>query len=96
MTLELYGRKDPVRLVQTVARWHGLPQRPLKIVVVEPLRGGRPMQAFYSADVAQSAEQVLTGYSGRWSIEEAFQAPQKQERQNLLLLLPDTLRVVAA
>lgn len=73
VTLELYGRKDQVRLVEAVARWHGVPQRPLKVVVVEPLTGGRPVQAFYSTDIAQSAEQVLTGYSGRWSIEEAFQ-----------------------
>jgi len=73
VTLELYGRKDKVRLVETVARWHDVPQRPLKIVVVEPLSGGRPVQAFYSTDITQLAEQVLAEYAGRWSIEETFQ-----------------------
>lgn len=73
VTLQLYGRQDKVRLVEAVAHWYGVPQRPLKVVVVEPLTGGRPVQAFYSTDIHQSAEQVLEGYSGRWSIEEAFQ-----------------------
>lgn len=73
VTQHLYGRKDKVRLVQTVARWHEVPQLPLKVVVVEPLTGGRPVQAFYSTDIGQSAEQVLAEYSGRWSIEESFQ-----------------------
>jgi len=56
-----------------VARWHRLPRRPSKIVVVEPLRGGRPVQAIDSTDVAQSVEQVLAGYAGRGAIEEDFQ-----------------------
>jgi hypothetical protein len=72
VTLSIYGRKDEVRLVETVARWYGVPDRPLKIVVVEPLRGGRPIQAFYCTRIDQGAEQVLVDYSGRWSIEEAF------------------------
>jgi hypothetical protein len=73
VTLNLYGRKDKVRLAEAVARWHDVPQRPLKVVAVEPLTGGRPVQAFYSTDIGQSAEQVLMEYSGRWSIEESFQ-----------------------
>lgn len=71
--LTLYGRKDHVRIVETVAYWYGVPGRLLKIVVVEPLRGGRPIQAFYSTRVEQSAEQLLADYAERWSIEEAFQ-----------------------
>jgi hypothetical protein len=73
MTLHLYGRKDKVRWVEAVARWHEVPQRPLKVVVVEPLTGGRPVQVFYSTDIRQSAEQVLAEYAGRWSIEESIQ-----------------------
>jgi hypothetical protein len=73
VTLHIYGRQDTVRLVEAVAHWHGVPQRPLKVVVVEPLTGGRPVQAFYSTDIHQSDEQVLAGYARRWSIEEAFQ-----------------------
>jgi hypothetical protein len=73
LMLELYGRKDKVRVVQTIARWHEVPSRPLKVVAVEPLTGSRPLQAFYSTATHESAEQVLSGYAGRWSIEEAFQ-----------------------
>lgn len=50
-----------------------MPNRPLKIVAVEPLVGGRPVQAFYSTRFQQSGEQVLIEYSGRWSIEVTFQ-----------------------
>jgi hypothetical protein len=73
VTLDIYGRKDRVRLTETVAYWYSVPNRPLKIVAVEPLVGGRPVQAFYSTRSEQSGEQVLVDYSGRWSIEEAFQ-----------------------
>jgi hypothetical protein len=72
VTLGIYGRRDRVRLVETVAYWYGVPTRPLKIVVVEPLVGGRPVQAFYSTQPEQPAEQVLVGYAERWSIEETF------------------------
>lgn len=73
VTLEIYGRKDRVRLTETVAHWYSVPTRPLKVVAVEPLVGGRPVQAFYSTGFEQPGEQVLIDYSGRWSIEEAFQ-----------------------
>jgi len=71
--MALYGRKQKARLTDTVARWHNVPERPLRIVAVEPLSGGRPVQAFYSTRIEDSAEEVLVGYSGRWSIEEAIQ-----------------------
>lgn len=73
LTLELYGRQDKVRVVEAVAHWYAVPQRPLKVVAVEPLTGGRPVQAFYTTATDTPAEQVLGGYAGRWSIEEAFQ-----------------------
>jgi hypothetical protein len=72
ITLAIYGRNDRVRLVETVACCYRVPGRLLKIVVVEPLVGGRPVQAFYSTQTEQTAEQVLTEYAGRWSIEETF------------------------
>lgn len=69
--LKLYGDKRRSRLVETVARWHNVPDRPLKVVAVEPLSGGRPTQAFYSTCTEDTAEQVLFRYAGRWSIEES-------------------------
>jgi hypothetical protein len=69
--LKLYGDKRRSRIVETVARWHNVPDRPLKVVAVEPLGGGRPTQAFYSTCADDTGEQVLIRYSGRWSIEES-------------------------
>lgn len=69
LTLQLYGRQDKVRVVEAVAYWYSVPNRPLKIVVVEPLTGSRPVQAFYSTVVTQTVEEVLQGYAGRWSEE---------------------------
>ena len=73
LMLNIYGRRDKVRLTDCVARVYAVPQRPLRIVAVEPLTGGRKIQAFYSTPHDASAEQVLTWYAMRWSIEVAFQ-----------------------
>jgi hypothetical protein len=96
-TLDIYGRKQKCRLVDTVARWHAVPNRPLRIVAVQALSGGRPDQAFYSTDAEETGEQVLVGYSGRWSIEEAiagskgwlgFEEPQGWSRLAVLRTAP--------
>lgn len=72
LTLDIYGRRDRSRVANQVARVHAVPQRPLRIVAVEPLTGGRKMQAFYSTRHEATAEQVLSWYARRWSIEETF------------------------
>ena len=73
-TLDIYGRRDKVRMADCVARVYAVPDRPLRIVAVEPLTGGRRVQAFYSTRHDASAEQVLTWYAQRWAIEVAFQS----------------------
>jgi len=73
-TLNIYGRRDKVRMTDCVGRVHAVPDRPLRVVAVEPLTGGRKEQAFYSTRHEASAEQVLTWYAMRWSIEVAFQS----------------------
>jgi hypothetical protein len=97
VTLSLYGRKQKARLADMVARWHNVPDRPLRIVAVDPLTGGRPAQAFYSTCVEDMAEEVLGGYSGRWSIEETnqggksylgFEEPQGWSRLAVLRTAP--------
>lgn len=72
LALNRYGRRDPSRVVDTVARVYAAPQRPLRIVAVQPLTGGRRTQALYSTCALATAEQGLTGYALRWSIEETF------------------------
>jgi hypothetical protein len=70
--LDIYGRHDQSRIAETVARVYAAPERPLKVVAAEPLTGGREIQAFYSTIHEASAEQVLTDYSSRYSIEDLF------------------------
>jgi hypothetical protein len=100
VTLSMYGDKRKARLVDTVARWHNVPERPLRIVATEPLSGGRPDQAFYSTRIEDTGEQVLLGYSERWSIEEAiaagkgclgFEEPQGWSRLAVLRTAPIAL-----
>lgn len=72
VSLELYGRTDQVRLTDTEARVYAAPDRPLRTVAVEPLTGGRTVQAFYSTCHDAAAQQVLTWYAMRWSVEVTF------------------------
>jgi hypothetical protein len=72
VTLDLYGRRDRVRLVECTARCHHLPSRALRVVVVDPLAGGRPVQAFFTTVACAPGVQVLRWYARRWSIEETF------------------------
>jgi len=70
--LDIYGRHDKSRIAQVVARVYAAPDRPLKVVAVEPLRGGRQIQAFYSTVHTASAEWVLSQYARRWSVEDTI------------------------
>ncbi len=72
LTLDIYGRCDRSRVADQVARVYAVPCRPLRVVAVKPLTGGRKIQAFYSTRHEATAEQVLTWYARRWSIEETF------------------------
>jgi hypothetical protein len=68
----IYGRREKARLCDAVARVFALPERELRIVAVEALAGGRGREAFYSTCVNATAEQVLTWYALRWSVEVTF------------------------
>jgi hypothetical protein len=70
--LNLYGRRDRVRLCDCVGYVHAAPERPLRIVAVEALVGGRGRQAFYSTCCQATAIEILSSYAWRWSIETAF------------------------
>jgi hypothetical protein len=74
LALHIYGRRDRARVIDRVAYSYYVPDCPLRVVAVEPLSGGRKPQAFYSTCYEATAEQVLTWYANRWSVEETFQA----------------------
>ena len=69
LTLDIYGRKDRSRIADRVARCYADPGRPLRVVAVEPLTGGRKPQAFFSTCPGDTPEAVLTRYAARWSME---------------------------
>jgi SRSO17 transposase len=72
VTLDLYGRRDRVRLTDTAACVYAVPNRLLRVVAVEPTSGGRTRQTFYSTCHAATPIEVLTWYALRWSIEVTF------------------------
>lgn len=72
LTLDIYGRKDKSRVAECVARVYAAPDRPLKVVAVQPLTGGRKAQAFFSTCPDDTAERVLVRYASRWSLEVSF------------------------
>ena len=69
LTLDIYGRRDKSRVAECVAQCYAAPDRPLKIVAVQPLVGGRKHQAFFSTCADDTAAAVLTRYAARWSLE---------------------------
>jgi SRSO17 transposase len=69
LTLDVYGRKDTSRVAECVARCYAAPDRPLRVVAVEPLSGGRKPQAFFSTCPDDTAVALLTRYACRWPIE---------------------------
>jgi hypothetical protein len=72
VTLDIYGRSQEARLAEATGRVYAVPERPLRVVAVEALRGGRGQEAFYSTCYHATAEEVIIWYAKRWSIEVAF------------------------
>lgn len=72
VNLDIYGRTEQARLATTCARVYAAPQRPLRVVAVEALSGGRGQEAFYSTCHDATAEEVIAWYAMRWSVEVAF------------------------
>jgi hypothetical protein len=72
VSLDIYGRTEKARLADGEARMHAAPERPLRVVAVEALQGGRGQEAFYSTCHQATAEQVIAWYAQRWSLEVTF------------------------
>lgn len=69
LALDIYGRRDKSRVSDRIARCYAAPLRPMRVVAVDPLSGGRKPQAFFSTCPDDTAEAVLTRYAARWSME---------------------------
>ncbi len=73
-TLKLYQKTTyKVRITSKVCRLYLAPEREVKVVAVEHLRGGRGTEVFYSTEVSLSEEEVLASYSFRWPVESTFE-----------------------
>jgi hypothetical protein len=72
VSLKIYGRAEEARLADRVARLYAAPERPVRVVAVEALQGGRGREAFYSTCREAGAEQVIAWYAMRWSVEVTF------------------------
>lgn len=70
--IEVYGRRQSLRLATTQARKYVAPDRPLRVVAIEATSGGRGREVFYSTAVNQTDEEILTDYAERWSQEVTF------------------------
>ena len=70
--LDIYGRTEEARVADIEARVHAAPDRPLRVVAVEAIKGGRGQEAFYSTCHNAKAEDVIAWYAARWSIEVSF------------------------
>ena len=73
MTLKLFaGRAYQFRVATQVCRFYKAPEREVLVIAVEPLRGGRGTEVFYTTDLEADVETILRRYSWRWSIEVTF------------------------
>jgi hypothetical protein len=77
--LKLYdGPAYHVRIAEQTGCFYKAPQRQVRVVAVEHLRGGRGVEVFYTTEMRDEtgletkAETVLTWYSWRWPIEVTF------------------------
>ena len=71
--LKLYDHSHyKVRLAKQEGCLFKAPQRKVKVVAIEHLRGGRGREVFYSTESSAEAEQILRWFSWRWPIEVTF------------------------
>lgn len=71
--LVMYGKRQTVEVKEMTGRWQAAGYRPVRVTVVRTPNGTRRLQAFYTTDLAASAEETLTRYAKRWAIEVAFE-----------------------
>jgi hypothetical protein len=73
LVLKLYSRSTyKMRVAEVTARFFRTPDREVRVVAVEHLRGGRGREVFYSTESDASAEQILRWFSWRWPVEVTF------------------------
>lgn len=73
LRLTLYeGSTYHVRVAEQIGRFYRSPDRDVRVIAVEHLRGGRGTEVFYTTDLEADVETVLSRYAWRWTIEVVF------------------------
>jgi hypothetical protein len=73
MTLSLYDQSVyHIRLAEQTGRFYKAPNRDVKVIATEHLRGGRGVEVFYTTEIETDAQTSLTRFSWRWPIEVTF------------------------
>jgi hypothetical protein len=69
----IYGREVPVKVKSQVCMWYTVARtRMLRMVVTRDPKGIIEDRAYFSTDLGLSAEQILAGFSRRWSLEVTY------------------------
>lgn len=66
------GPVQKVRLAEQQGRFHKAPDRAVKVVAIEHLKGGRGREVFYTTITEADVETILSNFACRWSIEITF------------------------
>ncbi len=61
-----------IRLAEQTCRFYKAPDRDVKVIATEHLRGGRGVEVFYTTETQADAKTALTWFSWRWPIEVTF------------------------
>lgn len=69
----IYGRKVPVKVKSQVCMWYTVARtRMIRMVVTRDPRGLIEDRAYFSTDLSLSEEDILAGFSRRWSLEVTY------------------------
>jgi len=85
ITPVLYGREVPVMIKTLVGMWYSVAHtRLVRMVLTRDPKGRIEDRAYFTTDLSLSVEQILGGFSKRWSLEVTF----RDAKQNLGLEEP--------
>lgn len=69
VTLDIYGRHQTSRVAEQVAHTYALPNRPIRVFAIAPVKGGGDSLALFTTCLDSTAEEAITNFASRWSIE---------------------------
>jgi hypothetical protein len=73
LTLKLYDHAVyRVRVAEQTGRFFKAPNREVKVIATQHLRGGRGVEVFYTTETNTDGETTMTRFSWRWPIEVTF------------------------